>query len=75
MSEELKPCPFCGEKSAILIDDNIHGRLSLNWSHWHVACQECLCQTNGETTAKRAIEAWNKRIKDESNISKDTVQT
>lgn len=52
MSEELKPCPFCGSKKVGCYE---------SWSLWACQCNEC-----GATMLKRgdkedAIEAWNQR--------------
>ena len=52
MSEELKPCPFCGSNNIELIDhDN---------SIW---CEDCPAGVNDYTVSiNDLIEAWNTRI-------------
>lgn len=54
MLNELKPCPFCGGK-AHLVD------LGYSWTR----CDECEAEGPCESTAQRAIEAWNRRVKEE----------
>ena len=55
MTEELKPCPFCGS-------DNVH------LSHWtgqaYVYCANCMVRTEvylHGSCEEKAIEAWNRR--------------
>ena len=64
MSEELKPCPFCGSE-AFVVDcwEGIHGM------NFYVLCQKCritLSSSDGFmpknfTSAKAAERAWNRR--------------
>ena len=61
MSEELKPCPFCGEK--LRLQNNYYsGPLwkRINNS-FRVECPKCNASTYEFTTAEQAIEAWNRR--------------
>lgn len=66
MNEELKPYPFCG------------GKARLRWSvFFHtevfVKCDKCKCRTveykgtSHEDMKYLAIEAWNRRVNDETN--------
>lgn len=65
MSEQLKPCPFCGGKAELCAGAHM-GRSAI-----FIQCQKCGAQTkyyidfqmmNGLTpTQKKAIEAWNRR--------------
>lgn len=56
MTEDLKPCPFCGN-IPVLSDDG--------WTHtWTVECPHFECYVNPQTVAfgrERAIAAWNTR--------------
>ena len=65
MSEELKPCPFCGGKAVIHVNDGVR-----------VVCTKCGVSTqicadryaNGKPTGRavgRVIEMWNRRANDE----------
>ena len=67
MTDELKPCPFCGEADLKLYSDNdpaAHGFLHL-------------CKIDGEymvkvesrlfATEAAAIDAWNRRTPDDHN--------
>lgn len=61
MSEELKPCPFCGCKAEIISEGTCSGH-NLIW----VECVECNCRTSGyEDNEKEAIKRWNRRVADE----------
>lgn len=54
MSEELKPCPFCGGK-------NIH---IWNTNTPYVQCYDCLASTACGNTNEEAIKIWNRRADD-----------
>lgn len=54
MSEELKPCPFCGSK------DILESGYQVNW----ITCLNCECDGPLEKTKQEAIKAWNKRVKE-----------
>ena len=62
MTDELKPCPFCGGEAEIrsyrtYIDD-IHGI----GPKFYVECGECLSRRHlGERTESEAIADWNSR--------------
>lgn len=56
MSNELKPCPFCGGE-AILIK---------GYFCW-VRCDYCGAETVAETSTTEAIAAWNRRANDEQD--------
>lgn len=58
MSEELKPCPFCGSSDVVLQnltdeDDN------------YVSCNSCEVQQIATHTRDMAIKAWNRRVGDQ----------
>ena len=55
MTEELKPCPFCGGKEAKLYNNGIV---------WVVECRQCLAKI-GATFEKDAVDFWNYRPKEE----------
>lgn len=62
MTEQLKPCPFCGDEA--ILENCIHGTLS-NWHFWSVSCTAKSCDIHpcaGYFNSKQeAIEAWNRR--------------
>ena len=51
MSDELKPCPFCGGKAEIISGVGF----------FCVSCSFCCGETNLYNTKQDAIYAWNKR--------------
>lgn len=64
MTDELKPCPFCGEDAAFSCDhiETVNGHSA---KFWDVSCDRCGAQTDyyseeqgGEVAA---IAAWNTR--------------
>jgi len=64
MSEELKPCPFCGS-------DNVHTQLFdvKGTRFWYVACESCEIALDplfwdGNKTEQDAIDKWNRRAKE-----------
>ena len=58
MSEELKPCPFCGKKASIQ-DCSYYGSAPA----WSAMCDNptCFAYTEAFKTKKEAIERWNNR--------------
>lgn len=57
MSQELKPCPFCGEKQQNVIS---------NWFKNHlVECENCCASAPAGDTKASAIAEWNRRAHDE----------
>lgn len=52
MSEELKPCPFCGSKR-IKAHDVGEG--------WWCICQDCKAQGPFKMLENTAVDAWNRR--------------
>ena len=63
---ELKPCPFCGSDMALAKPypyDPYDGYQGNNV--WHIiACFNCSAKIT-ERTQKEAIEAWNRRVKND----------
>jgi Lar family restriction alleviation protein len=65
MSEELKPCPFCGNEPTIRIFKGKDG-----WrDRYAVICRYdeggCGAESGLYHYESEAIEAWNRRVKDE----------
>lgn len=59
MENELKPCPFCGNKEVRLVD-NI-SELGYAW----VSCPKCYTEGPTKDANKEAMEAWNSRAEEE----------
>ena len=63
MSEELKPCPFCGAKGSFILDEDHHGE------YYALGCSyvECIAhkmfytESPIDTPIEEAIAAWNHR--------------
>jgi Lar family restriction alleviation protein len=53
MSEELKPCPFCGENKLILQE--------IIANNCYVKCLLCITDGPVGENEQEAIDAWNKR--------------
>ncbi len=62
MTENIKPCPFCGELPGISQDEYTHK----DGIFWTVECMNEDCRvyvkTDNFDTKEKAIEAWNIRI-------------
>lgn len=64
MTEELKPCPFCGGEASLIYWNNI---TPAQVQHYQVAAachkNRCKCapRTAYETSEKSATKAWNQR--------------
>ena len=56
MTEELKPCPFCGGKAELFGTEET--------GVFYVECLDCNVNDNFDT-AEEAIAAWNRRMNDE----------
>ena len=67
MSEELKPCPFCG-RHELLISSILHKLDDVEYSQWSVFCDASGCKVGCgamcgyHDTKEQAIEAWNRRV-------------
>ena len=53
MTEELKPCPFCGGKAKIKKDDE--------GNHFYVLCKKCGTKSISTANETEAIDLWNMR--------------
>lgn len=62
MSEELKPCPFCGGKAKLI--EEKHREYP---STYIVACKGMCIRQYPYKDKNRALEAWNRRAKDETD--------
>ena len=66
MSDEmtqLKPCPFCGGKAEMLINEYNDSK-----KEYLVACTECDGMVERwRETEEEAVEQWNRRISDEED--------
>lgn len=55
MTEELKPCPFCGGKATVWKEDAVW--FDITW----IGCEECEVQLR-EYADKRGSKKWNRRV-------------
>jgi Lar family restriction alleviation protein len=60
MAEKLKPCPFCGKRGVLFINEP-------EGVHW-VYCESCEVQGTAWPTKKAAITAWNQRTAIEATL-------
>lgn len=56
MSEELKPCPFCGGTKIGIRDENDEAD-GMIWAY----CKECGAMGEWDYTLQKAAEHWNRR--------------
>ena len=61
MTDELKPCPFCGGEAKIKCGEIVNRYNTAVYRHYHVECMSCGVDTRNFDTDDEAIEAWNRR--------------
>lgn len=56
---EVKPCPFCGERENIIIEEYDHAA----GKRWRIFCAECMggVDRGWDQSPSGPVEAWNKR--------------
>ena len=64
MSEELKPCPFCGTVPRMQTTELTYGRPCYFVDCEESGCKAIACTANRYETALEAAEAWNARACD-----------
>ncbi len=63
MENKLKPCPFCGGEAKMLEEYDV----MIGKTYYFVECTECTGTIfSGEINEKEAIEAWNRRVNDDT---------
>ena len=62
---ELKPCPFCGNRPEIFVDNALFSLFQEDEenTNFKVSCH-CGIHTKFHQTRKEAIETWNRRVGD-----------
>ena len=61
MSDELKPCPFCGEVDIVTGYDFLRANEDGVYS-WHVFCRGCRINFGEFGTEDEAVSSWNTRV-------------
>ena len=61
MSEELKPCPFCGSEEAQHMNDGLSTNPEHKARFFWVECMKCECVGIKTSSKKLAAERWNTR--------------
>ena len=59
MSDELKPCPFCGGKAELLTIPEQNPFSNVRWS---VRCTHFCCKQYPHISDHDAVEEWNRRV-------------
>jgi len=55
--EQLKPCPFCGCKKPMVLDNT-------GWNDTYIECRTCGVSTSEYKNRKEAIVNWNSRARE-----------
>lgn len=82
MSDELKPCPFCGGKRLMDVPPSCHKNTPYDPTDHlcpFVRCMDCLAEVHGEAndgphdnrSTQSAIDAWNTRADDTALVQRD----
>lgn len=63
--DDIKPCPFCGEIPAIVLDDYINGRIIVD-PDFFIECENPDCLVGPRVCGKytdfdNIVAAWNRR--------------
>lgn len=64
---EIKPCPFCGGEDIIVRPAPKPFLGDYKRTYKFAQCRYCLARTGEYGTEPKAIEAWNRRVQDETN--------
>lgn len=66
MTEQLKPCPFCGSEAELRFSEGESGK-----RYYWIPCKKCSCCQTIFDTPQEAVSAWNNRpiedLKDDEN--------
>lgn len=66
MTENLKPCPFCGSEAELRFSEGESGK-----RYYWIPCKKCSCCQTIFDTPQEAVSAWNSRpiedLKDDEN--------
>ena len=62
MSDELKPCPFCGASAKICVPIAIAGDET-----YYVNCTQCRAFVYSNSSEEDAISEWNRRVDTKTN--------
>ena len=73
MSNELKPCPFCGGEADL--EHYTVGSWDDPEDRYDVNCLSCLASIESKSTEAEAIEAWNRRADVAKNATTPEVRT
>jgi Lar family restriction alleviation protein len=59
MSDELKPCPFCGGEGLL---EQVEAASSRNKPNYYIVCRSCACEGGWHKTKSGAARHWNRRV-------------
>lgn len=65
MTEELKPCPFCGGKAEIRHTQPVCDKKTNKQCGYFAMCLTCLTTSDNYNSDEACAEHWNRRVQDE----------
>lgn len=69
MTDELKPCPFCGHDAELFVTTH------KGTEHYNVSCSHCPAMTGSSILRHYVIDAWNTRYKRTCNMMAPNKET
>lgn len=62
MTEELKPCPFCGGYATIRHTQPLYERRTGKRCGYFAMCEQCLTSSDNYNSVEACAEHWNRRV-------------
>ena len=62
MTEDLKPCPFCGSEDSAMFSQDVDPYNVYTDLRYFVKCKCCGCRSKKCRTEEKATAKWNRRV-------------